>query len=622
MASAIDRVRVVYEAQVNQFNSGVQSATKNMNTFSRQTENSSNKVANSFNRLTPMVRTFVGAFAVGSLVNFSSKLSNQVDQMDKLAKRLGTTTEALSELKFVSEQNGVAFNSFTMAMQRMTRRLAEAANGTGEAKNALAELNIDAQKINNLPLDKQFEVIADSLHGLKSDADRVRLAFKFFDAEGVSLLQTMGNGSEGIRQYRDQAKELGLTLKQDTADSIVKAKDEIHKLTSFIESKAIIALGNLSSGAISVGEDMAYTVNKLNDLLVKSSSVLNQTVSEFGKGFASGIRDNFQPVFDMIDKLTGKSTDVERINQQFNEKLGSIARSMESGQKRPEVPFFGEGDEILNRDTGEPILQSTPDSPMFGTPMTDVTPAQVTTQGEDQGMGVVPTLRDNGLAQEALSRVEQEKRDNDVILESRREFNDELSEEEEMSAEERARLIEQSQSRIHGILKNAAKQQLALEKASNEQKLQAYVGTGLQILNTLSKNSETMFKITKGLSLAEAIVSTASAVTKVLPNIPAAIAVGLAGAAEIATIASTNFSGGGSTSGGGGGGGASAGGALQTASAAQQETPQEKSNDLDISISGVSPDDIFTGQQMRNLISSINDQVQDEGVNLNSIRVV
>ena len=33
------------------------------------------------------------------------------------------------------------------------------------------------------------------MHGLKSDADRVRLAFKLFDSGGVALLQMMEDGA-------------------------------------------------------------------------------------------------------------------------------------------------------------------------------------------------------------------------------------------------------------------------------------------------------------------------------------------------------------------------------------------------------------------------------------------
>ncbi len=72
----------------------------------------------------------------------------------------------------------------------------------------------------------------------------------------------------------------------------------------------------------------------------------------------------------------------------------------------------------------------------------------------------------------------------------------------------------------------------------------------VQALETFGKKNEkaarAAFEIKRLQKLSEAVVNTSSGITAALPNFPLAIAVGLAGAAEIATIASQSFEGGGS----------------------------------------------------------------------------
>jgi hypothetical protein len=179
---------------------------------------------------------FGAAFGARALVGFFNQTIQRADDMLKLTQRIGGTTEALSELEFVAQRSGLQFTTMTMGLQRMTRRLAEAANGMGEARGALAELNLDARTLSRLPLDQQFEVIADALNSVRNESDRVRLAMKLFDAEGVALLQTMTQGAAGIKALREEARKLGITLSQDDAEAAARFNDELTSLKALATS--------------------------------------------------------------------------------------------------------------------------------------------------------------------------------------------------------------------------------------------------------------------------------------------------------------------------------------------------------------------------------------------------
>ena len=167
-----------------------------------------------------------GAAAAAALTKM--QMSN-IDSLAKTADKIGVTTEALGGLRHAAELTGVGSDTLDMAMQRLTRRVSEAANGTGEAKNALIELGINASNLEKLPLDVQMEVIADAMGDVKSQSDKVRLAMKLFDSEGVSLVNTLASGSTGLQQMAKEADTLGITVSRVDAAKIEMANDAVTK---------------------------------------------------------------------------------------------------------------------------------------------------------------------------------------------------------------------------------------------------------------------------------------------------------------------------------------------------------------------------------------------------------
>ena len=89
-------------------------------------------------KLTSGITRGFGGLGVAIASAFGGRAIKQIidsgDQIGKLSMRLGTTTQGLSELKYVAEMSGVSFNSLSTGLQRMTRRVSEAAAGTGAAK--------------------------------------------------------------------------------------------------------------------------------------------------------------------------------------------------------------------------------------------------------------------------------------------------------------------------------------------------------------------------------------------------------------------------------------------------------------------------------------------------------
>lgn len=197
-----------------------------------------------------------GLLAGGGLAAFAAKSIQSADQIGKLSTRLGISTEALSQYKFVAQQTGVEFNTLTTGLQRMVRRISEAADETGPAKDALMELGLSAKELEQLQPDQQFELLADAMARVENQGDKVRLAMRLFDTEGVSLLQTMEGGAVAISALREEADRLGLTLDEHVAKTAAEASDAMGRLGATGQALSV-------SLATSLGPTLADIANWL-----------------------------------------------------------------------------------------------------------------------------------------------------------------------------------------------------------------------------------------------------------------------------------------------------------------------------------------------------------------------
>lgn len=206
---------------------GLKTARKDSASFVRSVGAMSAKVAK-FGAAT-------AAVAGGGLAIMTRQSFKSIDITAKVADKLGIATDKLVGLRHAAELSGVKINTFDMGIQRMTRRLAEAAKDTGEAQGALKELGIDAKKLVTIPLDKQFMAIADAMEGIGRQSERVRLGFKIFDSEGVALINTLRGGSAALAKTQKEAEKLGLTFSRVAAAKIEMANNAMIRLWGLVK---------------------------------------------------------------------------------------------------------------------------------------------------------------------------------------------------------------------------------------------------------------------------------------------------------------------------------------------------------------------------------------------------
>jgi lambda family phage tail tape measure protein len=243
----------------------------------------------------------LGAATVGGLGALIDRSISTADAIGKTADKIGVGVEALQELRFAAKASGVEQQTLDMALQRFTRRAAEAAQGTGEAKDALAQLGIALrdQSGNLRRSEDLLGDVADAFARIEDPAERVRLAFKLFDSEGVALVNLLRGGSDALDEMRERARDLGIVLDEHLVRDAERARTELDTLAQVISA-------NLTRAALEAAPVIADLSSWLADVAGKAGIAWERLFDAPEEKSLRTLRYELDLASSTIEKLEGR----------------------------------------------------------------------------------------------------------------------------------------------------------------------------------------------------------------------------------------------------------------------------------------------------------------------------
>lgn len=348
MAVRIANLKILVSASTRGLVSGFSNASRSVKTFGSRISASVTSVKGLALGFAGLIGVTVGLrSAIGAL----QRQFTELDKLGKTASKIGVTTKALQKMRFAAKLSGVEITTTDMALQRFTRRTAEAAVGTGEAQAAFKELQINAEEFVDLPLEKQMLGLADAFKRFKGP-DQLRLAFKLFDSEGAALVNTLKGGSEALDQMFKDRGDLGL-FSDEQIRRIESANDNMERFgiqVNFIKGSIAAELaptldelvasmvafgkeGEASFSAIGVGlEGLAKSIAFMVDGVRFITIALNALGAQLAKGVAQ-----FLTAADILAEKVGLSVG----GQQFEQDLKAFVEEIDFALKELDDAFLG-----------------------------------------------------------------------------------------------------------------------------------------------------------------------------------------------------------------------------------------------------------------------------------------
>ena len=250
MAARVGAVSIDLRANSAQFAADMKRATSALDRSQSRMRRSLRKVDGSFLKLGRSLRVTTtqmfglrtafsrlgAALTIGVFGIVLQRSIAAADQIGKVADKVGLTTDELQEMRFAADQTGVAITALDMGMQRFSRRLGEAANGSGELKDTIERLGIELRDDSGA-MRSVTDILGDYAEAVKnatSDQEQLLLAFKGFDSEGAALVNLLRQGRDGITRFKEEANRLGLVLDEKMIRAAEKANDELSKMRQIV----------------------------------------------------------------------------------------------------------------------------------------------------------------------------------------------------------------------------------------------------------------------------------------------------------------------------------------------------------------------------------------------------
>lgn len=493
----------------------------------------------------------VGAVGVGGIGLLVASSMRATDSLGKTARKIGATTRALAQMRYAADLTGVATATMDMALQRFTRRVAEAANGTGEAKDALRELNLNARKLVQLPLDQQMFQLADAFSEVETDADKVRLAMKLFDSEGVALVNTLGIGKTALMEMAAEADSLGVALSGDAVKGVEDANDSFTRLSTLfrgLRDQTVAALAPALNELATTLKDKVLTAIQATDggvevfagnLAIKVLTSVQSVMSAL-QTLTNGVISTINTMNMTVAKFTGIFKDNEEKNAaQLAARLKTVNELLDDRNKKAANPRGQQAHDrnIANLDAEkQQILQLIAARKQSGD--ISIIPE---TEFADEINSFIQTLIDK---QEALN---QKKREGQT-------GGDGTNDDPVAAEEEKLTSIQQLNSYHNDLLDQGKKQRIAFDKKGTREQTQIVLGGLTDQLAGTGKISKKLGRLQKTAAIAKATIATYEAATKAFAagggfptGIPMAALSIAQGMAQVAAIKAQSFDGGGFT---------------------------------------------------------------------------
>tara|TARA_R100000353_G_scaffold65471_1_gene50892 strand:- start:1852 stop:3732 length:1881 start_codon:yes stop_codon:yes gene_type:complete len=330
----------------------------------------------------------------------------------------------------------------------------------------------------------------------------------------------MDNISTALSNMNIALQKTQFTVGQETSPAIVKFANAVEDLLEFLDP-LFVMLGkivNFIASAVihkfeQLGNAIAFVTGKVKDFLIftgvmeestKKLSDAQQDLGEVVIEVKKGLEDigKLDTVTKAIDK--NKSA-IESIKESLMTELELIEH-----RNKKELELLAEQKKLLKEQIDLKILD-----------------------GMDANAKELEMTRQHI---EELTALE---------LEVKKKGVDEKLELARKTAEEEKKIRDELFEDNLRAIKEGNFHELELEKLSISQQKDLTMKTGRELVSQLAKSNKTMFKVDKALKIAQAIMNTATGVTKALSvgNIPLAVLIGGLGAVQVATIASQKYQG-------------------------------------------------------------------------------
>ena len=199
------------------------------------------KALNSLNGINAGTAAAVGGFAAliaavvkveKQLMSITKESAEYAKEVKTLASVTGQSVEEVQEWQYASDMLGVTYDRVKDSLKEITNKMQEAQNGSEDTAAAFASLGVNIENADGSlrSADAVFYDVIDSLGNMANQSERDALAMDLMSESAQELNPLIEVGSEGLKQYTDEAHELGYVLDNEAIKALNETETAQQKL--------------------------------------------------------------------------------------------------------------------------------------------------------------------------------------------------------------------------------------------------------------------------------------------------------------------------------------------------------------------------------------------------------
>jgi hypothetical protein len=237
------------------------------------------------------------------LVEQIAKLNEEVAHIGDGAEKLGITTNALQTLHFAAVETGSSVEKMDTFLDTFSRKMAEAATGTGALYNFLRVNNIAANEFVKLPLVEQLTRYSQLVINTKNPQEQLGETFLVGGRNAADMLAVLKDlGTQGFDTLSDKAKAAGTVIDESLIERAKRANAEWQvlqlRMKTFFEEAAVNAIQSQKgflANAESLGAEWSKTLidyyQKFVDFVKTKNPEVAASISEMLRSAREQIAD-------------------------------------------------------------------------------------------------------------------------------------------------------------------------------------------------------------------------------------------------------------------------------------------------------------------------------------------
>lgn len=214
--------------------------------------------------------------AVRMAFDLSFAALRMADDFSGSAKKIGVSTDALQEWRFVAKKSGEDAAAADQSLESFASNLAKATAGTSaSASKAFNFIGLGRDELAKFKsTEEALDNVTDRIKELKNEADRAAVA----EALGLGAFSaSLRDSAVDVAALRDEAHELGVVMDAEMIRRATKAQEEFETLASVIDIQLKSAFIDLAPAIMGIIQLVAELATNLASALDQFRSLENKT---------------------------------------------------------------------------------------------------------------------------------------------------------------------------------------------------------------------------------------------------------------------------------------------------------------------------------------------------------